>query len=57
VINKIQKSQTLVADICNPSYSGGKYQVDCGFEAIPIKIVFKTLPLKYPTQNRAGRVA
>jgi hypothetical protein len=47
-------SQAPVAHTCHPSYLGGKDQEDRGS---PRQIVRETLSQKYPTQNRAGRVA
>jgi hypothetical protein len=46
-----------MAHTCNPSNSRGRDQEDLGFKANPSQIVCKTLFQKYPTQNRAGRMA
>jgi hypothetical protein len=45
-----------VAHACNPSYSGGRDQEECGSKPLG-QTIHKTLSQKYPTQNRAGRVA
>jgi hypothetical protein len=37
---------------CNPSYSGGRDQKDCGSKLVGVE----TIPQKYSTQNRVGRV-
>jgi hypothetical protein len=49
--------QAPMAHTCNPSNSRGRDQEDLGFKANPSQIVCKTLFQKYPTQNRAGRMA
>jgi hypothetical protein len=45
-----------VAHTCNPNYSGGRDQEDCGLKP-PGQIVLETLfKKKKPSQKRAGRV-
>jgi hypothetical protein len=46
----------VLAYTCNPSYSGGRDQEDCGSEPAR-QIVCKTLSQKNLQQNRAGGVA
>jgi hypothetical protein len=45
-----------MAHTCNPSYSGGRNQNNCGSTPAP-QIVRKTLSQKHPSQKRTGRVA
>jgi hypothetical protein len=45
-----------VVHACNPSYSGGRDQEDCGSKQ-PRQIVHETLSQKTLHKNRAGRVA
>jgi hypothetical protein len=45
-----------VAHTCNPSYSGGRNQKDCGSKPAQ-QIVQETLSLKNSSQKRAGGVA
>jgi hypothetical protein len=49
-------SWALVAHACNPSYSGGRDEEDLGSKPARASSL-KTLSQKYPTKNRAGRVA
>jgi hypothetical protein len=48
--------QVLVTYTCNPSYSGGRDQEDCGLKPA-WGIVLKTLFLKNPSHKRTGGVA
>jgi hypothetical protein len=47
--------QVLVTYACNPSYSGGRDQEDCGSK--PAWANSETPSQKYLKQKRAGRVA
>jgi hypothetical protein len=52
--------RTLVAHICNPSYSEGRDQEDRGSKPgwrQPGQLVHKALSQKNPSQKRAGGVA
>jgi hypothetical protein len=46
-----------VAHICNPSYSEGKDQEDCGSQPPQAKSSSDPISKKKPTQKRAGGVA
>jgi hypothetical protein len=45
----------LVAHMCNPTYSGGRDQEDCGSKQ-PRQIVLETLSQKNPSQKGSGGV-
>jgi hypothetical protein len=49
--------QEKVRHFCNPSYSGGRDQDDCGLKLAPSKQFIKTLSQKNPSQKGAGGVA
>jgi hypothetical protein len=49
-------SRALVAHACNPSYSGGRDQEDCGSKAAQANSL-RDLISKKPSQKRVGGVA
>jgi hypothetical protein len=49
-------SWTPVAHTCNPSYSGGRDQEDCGLKSAPANSSRPHLET-HPSQKRAGGVA
>jgi hypothetical protein len=49
--------QVLVAHICNPSYSGGRDQEDCGSKLARANSSSRPYTEKNPSQKRDGEVA
>jgi hypothetical protein len=46
-----------MAHTCNPSYSGGRDQEDCGLKAVWANSLQDPISKKNPSQERAGGVA
>jgi hypothetical protein len=55
-LSKKNKSQALVAHSCNPSYSGGRNQEDCGSKTVQANSFVRPYLKKnlYTHQKRAG---
>jgi hypothetical protein len=46
-----------MAHVCNPSYSGGRDQEDCGLKSAPANSSLRPYLEKNPSPERAGGVA
>jgi hypothetical protein len=54
---KIHSAASWWLNTCNPSYSGGRDQEDCGLKPAWVNSSRETLSRKIPITKRAGRVA